>query len=117
MKRASERLFVAAAVVVLIGSLWASEARAQFYFPNRMSVQTRVVPPTRYLDPFGIAQRQAYMINLYGHAMSNVPPYALGYNPYTPYYPYYGSGYSPVYPVTPTPTPYPSNIYFNPYVR
>jgi hypothetical protein len=105
-------MFVMVAAVVLVGSLWASTARAQVIAPRRLGVQTNVVPPSRYLDPFGIAQRQAYQITLYGQAMSNVPPYALGYNPYSPYYyPYY----APVYPVVPVPTPYPGNIYLNPY--
>jgi hypothetical protein len=53
--------------------------------------------PANWYDPFGMSRRAAYNIALYGRAMSQVPPYALGYNPYAaPYYlpsvpgPFYG---------------------------
>lgn len=117
MLNATRRVFVAAAVLVVLGSLWANEARAQYFVPNRFSVTNYSIPPARLYDPFGYAQQQAYLIGLYGKAMSTVPPYALGYNPY----PYYAPMYPPVYPVSPvypvTPAPYPVNPYFNPYGR
>jgi hypothetical protein len=54
--------------------------------------------PYNYYDPYGYTRRAAFNIATYGRAMSYVPPYALGYNPYpqivnTPYAPgpYYGS--------------------------
>jgi hypothetical protein len=51
--------------------------------------------PYNYYDPYGYSRQAAFNIALYGRAMSQVPPYALGYNPYasivnTPYYPTYG---------------------------
>jgi hypothetical protein len=57
--------------------------------------------PYNYYDPYGYSRQAAFNIALYGRAMSQVPPYALGYNPYSavtsvPYYPptpYYGGGY------------------------
>jgi len=59
------------------------------------------------------------LISLYGRAMSTVPPYALGYNPYPVYAPVYPPVYNPVYPpVYPvTPAPYTTNPYYNPYVH
>jgi hypothetical protein len=71
--------------------------------------------PGNYYDPYGFARRAAFNTRLYGRAMAQVPPYALGYNPYGPaviagnsaygggYYggyagsPGYGSGNSPGY--------------------
>jgi hypothetical protein len=38
--------------------------------------------PYNYYDPYGYSRRAAFNIRLYGRAMSQVPPYALGYNPY-----------------------------------
>jgi hypothetical protein len=42
-----------------------------------------------YYDPYGTSRQAAFNIALYGQAMSQVPPYALGYNPYPSgaYYP------------------------------
>src|SRR6516225_7641625 len=56
--------------------------------------------PFNYYDPYGYSRQAAFNIALYGRAMSQVPPYALGYNPYPqimsmPYtpIPLYGGGY------------------------
>jgi hypothetical protein len=51
--------------------------------------------PYNYYDPFGYSRQAAFNIGLYGRAMSQVPPYALGYNPYPQVWstPYYGGGY------------------------
>jgi hypothetical protein len=53
--------------------------------------------PFNYYDPYGYSRQAAFNIALYGRAMSQVPPYALGYNPYPSIvnnpYPYYGTGY------------------------
>ncbi len=43
------------------------------------------VPYTPY-DPYGTARRAAFNISLYGRALRQVPPYALGYNPYPQVY-------------------------------
>jgi hypothetical protein len=86
--------------------------RSGLVFLDSLLLGALVVPavqaqiPANWYDPFGTARRAAYNIALYGRAMSQVPPYALGYNPYpayypTPYYPpymaavaapYYGAG-------------------------
>ena len=57
-----------------------------------------------WYDPFGTARQAAFNISLWGRAMSRVPPYALGYNPYPSYYapyyppyPYLATGSSPYY--------------------
>lgn len=64
------------------------------------------VNPYNIYDPYHYSRQAAFNIALYGRAMSQVPPYALGYNPYpqivnTPYpysppigpYSPYGGGY------------------------
>lgn len=38
--------------------------------------------PYNPFDPYGFSRRAAFNISLYGQAMRQVPPYALGYNPY-----------------------------------
>jgi hypothetical protein len=56
--------------------------------------------PYNYYDPYGYARQAAFNIATYGRAMSFVPPYALGYNPYPPAIvnnPYmYGGGYGTI---------------------
>ena len=68
-----------------------------------------------WYDPFGTARQAAFNIGLWGRAMSRVPPYALGYNPYPSYYapPYY-----PPYPylaTTPAAPYYGGTLATNPY--
>jgi hypothetical protein len=55
--------------------------------------------PGNYYDPYGYSRQAAFNIALYGRAISQVPPYALGYNPYAPAYGYgaYGPYYIPPY--------------------
>lgn len=43
------------------------------------------IPYTPY-DPYGMARRAAFQIGLLGRAYRQVPPYALGYNPYPQVY-------------------------------
>jgi hypothetical protein len=55
--------------------------------------------PYNYYDPYGYSRQGAFNIAMYGRAMSQVPPYALGYNPYpqimnTPWL--YGGGYGSI---------------------
>jgi hypothetical protein len=64
---------------------------------------TVVIPPPVILNPNpylpnGVNLNQyAYNINVLGKAYSQIPPYMLGYNPYTPTY--YGNFYpQPTYP-------------------
>jgi hypothetical protein len=108
------RLAVCAAAVVLAGALGAGKAEAQQIRIRQvapgMTVQTVRVPPGNYLDPYGINRRNAYLIRLYGRAYSQVPPYALGYNPYPT------SGYVPWYvPPAYAPLYNPLLNYYNPY--
>ena len=56
--------------------------------------------PYNYYDPYGYSRQAAFNTALYGRAMSQVPPYALGYNPYPqsmnmPYAPS-GGGYGTI---------------------
>jgi len=94
-----KRLTLAAFGVALLGlMLTAAPAHAQF--GRRIPGTGGTLNPYNYYDPYGYSRQAAFNIGLYGRAMSQVPPYALGYNPYpqivnTPYYPtpYSGSGY------------------------
>jgi len=102
-----KRLTLAAFGLALLGLMLATPpAHAQ-----RPFVAPQIVPggrgipgtggtlnPFNYYDPYGASRQAAFNIALYGRAMSQVPPYALGYNPYPqlvnqPYYPAYGGGY------------------------
>jgi hypothetical protein len=81
MLTAAKRLGTTALACVALLAVAAPAARAQI--------------PVGWFDPYGTARTQAFRIRLWGHAMSHVPPYALGYNPYvsTAYYGGYpGSG-------------------------
>jgi len=77
--------------------------------------------PNNYYDPYGYSRTAAFNMALYGRAMSQVPPYALGYNPYPqimnqPYYPpvgpYMAGGYGGS--IVNNPAGYPSPGYSSP---
>jgi hypothetical protein len=79
-------------------------APAQAQFGRRIPGTGGTLNPYNYYDPYGYSRQAAFNIGLYGRAMSQVPPYALGFNPYPqivnqPYYPpytpgpFYGGGY------------------------
>jgi hypothetical protein len=98
-----KRFTLAAFAFALLAQVLAtSAARAQFY-GGGLSRRSFVpglggtLNPGNYYDPYGYARQAAYNIGLYGRAVSQVPPYALGYSPYaTPYLsqmPSYASGY------------------------
>jgi hypothetical protein len=81
----------ALAFALLAHVLATSPARAQFYGGGLG--RTSFVPglggtlnPGNYYDPYGSARQAAFNIGLYGRAISQVPPYALGYNPYATTY-------------------------------
>ena len=64
--------------------------------PMRVPGAGGTLNPYNYYDPYGYARQAAFNTALYGRAMSQVPPYALGYNPYPPvinYVPSYNYGY------------------------
>jgi hypothetical protein len=75
------------AFALLAHVLATSPARAQFY-GGGLSRRSFVpglggtLNPANYYDPYGYARQAAFNLGLYGRAMSQVPPYALGYNPY-----------------------------------
>jgi hypothetical protein len=86
---------VALGVALLALTLAAAPAHAQLM--RRTPGVGGTLNPYNYYDPYGNSRQAAFNIALYGRAMSQVPPYALGYNPYpqivnTPYYPYYPPG-------------------------
>jgi hypothetical protein len=82
---------VVLAGLVLVGP-WAAEADAQ-----RMAVVPHVLQQgginPNFLLPNGMSLNQfAFNTAVLGQALANVPPYALGYNPYTPAVANYGLG-------------------------
>jgi hypothetical protein len=89
--------FVAFAFALLAHVLATSPARAQLYgggLGRRLSVPGLggTLNPGNYYDPYGYARQAAFGIGLYGRAIAQVPPYALGYNPYAmPYTGGYGT--------------------------
>jgi hypothetical protein len=97
-----KRLTVAAFGVALLALvLAAAPAKAQFggmRAGNRIPGVGGTLNPYNYYDPYGYSRQAAFNIALYGRAMSQVPPYALGYNPYPQMvgnpYPYYPTPYS-----------------------
>ena len=75
-----KRLTVAAFGVALLALvLAAAPAQAQRF---RVPGTGGTLNPYNYYDPYGTSRQAAFNIALYGRAMSQVPPYALGYNPY-----------------------------------
>jgi hypothetical protein len=111
-------VLAAGTLVAALGAGKAAAANAPVYRPG-ITVQNYSVPRANYMDPFGINRMNAYQIEVWGRAMRNVPPYALGYNPYVPpvYY-----NYAPMNPYFPPPVvpplpppPAMANPYFNPY--
>ena len=91
MLHMTRRILAVAGALVLVGSIWTSEARARVFVPRRvnvtrfrpalvrppfrrapvvvpggLNVQTYSVPLSRWYDPFGINQRNAYITGLYG---------------------------------------------------
>jgi hypothetical protein len=73
-------------------ALSAPPARAQriTVMPSLQGFGQRI--PSTWFDPYGTARTTAFNVRLYGRAVSQVPPYALGYNPYA--YGGYGSGFA-----------------------
>src|SRR5690242_7241828 len=105
------RLLLPAAAVIALG-LAAAPAHAQRY---RVPGVGGTLNPYNYYDPYGLNRAAAFNLALYGRAMQQVPPYALGYNPYpSPIinygpvyrYGYYGPGYPTPYSYAPPSTPY-----------
>jgi hypothetical protein len=101
VKRLTLMAFGAALLIVVLA---AAPAQAQRGVPiSQQPHYSGGVNPFNVFDPFGYSRQAAFNITMYGRAMSQVPPYALGYNPYPPiintpypYYPpvgpYYGGG-------------------------
>ncbi len=108
----STRRFVAlaAAAVLVAGVLAAtSQAYPPTYFHRGAVVlpnSTGLVNPNYQIYPGLSINQYAYNLSVLGRAYRNVPPYALGYNPYGTVLNYYGA--SPAY------NPY-AAYYYNPY--
>src|SRR5207248_9731639 len=77
-------------------------------FPPYGVLQSPALPvnPNYYVAPGLTLNQYAYNLSVLGQALSNFPPYALGYNPYPVV-----ANYGPVYNVT----PFASNPFLNPY--
>ncbi len=104
------RRFLIAAAAVTALTLASTPAQAQRY-RYRVPGVGGTLNPYNYYDPYGYSRQAAFNLALYGRAMSQVPPYALGYNPYPPVINYY----SPVVPYGYSyPTPY-YGYYATPY--
>jgi hypothetical protein len=82
-----------ACVALLALAVPAARAQRITVTPSLQGFGQRI--PSTWFDPFGSARTAAFNIRLYGRAISQVPPYALGYNPYSygGYAGGYGSGY------------------------
>ncbi|HJT76157.1 MAG TPA: hypothetical protein VJ739_03055 [Gemmataceae bacterium] len=84
---------LSAAALLVVGTLTAtSHAQARVLWNSN-----RLINPNYQIYP-GLSYRQyAYNMALLGRAYSQIPPYALGYNPYGTYYvnPYASYGYNP----------------------
>ena len=81
--------------LVALGLLGTASARAQspsgrpLFVPSLASQATN---PNPYIAPGLTLGQYAYNTSVMGRALSNVPPYALGYNPYPP-----AINYGPLY--------------------
>jgi hypothetical protein len=96
MSTAKRFLLAATGVALLALVLAASPANAQIRRGFTVPGVGGTLNPGNYYDPYGFSRQAAFNIALYGRAMSQVPPYALGYNPYVPNImtpmPWYGGG-------------------------
>ena len=99
----------AAAAVLLVGAL-TSAAHAG---PPYRTWYGPAVPPAITVYPDVRVQQYAANLAVLGRAYSQVPPYALGYNPYVRRV-YYGA---PVYPTVPYYPAYNPYLYTNPYLN
>jgi hypothetical protein len=129
MSRVKQLTLVATGVALLAVVLAATPAQAQIRRFGAPGVGG-TLNPGNYYDPYGFSRSAAFNIALYGRAMSQVPPYALGYNPYpapiVTSMPWYGGGYGgimnntlgayPGYGGSPGMSPgYGGGGYYNPY--
>lgn len=94
VKRLSLAAFGAALLALVLAVAPASAQIGRGFMGSRIPGIGGTLNPYNYYDPYGQSRQAAFNIALYGRAMSQVPPYALGYNPYPqivnnpmPYYP------------------------------
>jgi hypothetical protein len=102
---------VAIVAVVAIGLATASPARAQSPMRRTVflpSLASQSINPNPVIAPGLTLQQSAYNTAVMGRALSTLPPYALGYNPYPAVV-----NYGPVYPTYPNPY---AGAYVNPYL-
>jgi hypothetical protein len=72
-----------------------AQAQRQFIFAPALGSPGVGVNTNHWLNPYTTLQQQAFNTAIVGSALSTIPPYWLGYNPYPQYatYGYGGSGY------------------------
>jgi hypothetical protein len=101
-----------------VGLIAVPSARAQSGRPLSVpSVTAQSINPNPYIAPGLTLGQYAYNTSVMGRALSNVPPYALGYNPYPTtinYGPLYRT-YSNPYLVVPPSAYYPNYPSVSPY--
>ncbi len=115
------RRFALIAVLTVLGlGLASSNAFAQRRIPGPITIRSAQPINPNYLVAPGLTMRQwAWNTRQYGRAMSSIPPYALGYNPYPQvvnYGPMYGNPYAFTNPYAGAFNPYVyGSFYGNPY--
>jgi hypothetical protein len=139
MKKSLRYLAFAGLAAVLVLAMTESAARAQFrrglpvapvtpattnfLFANRTPIVVPVlgtpgygVNPNPWISPYLTLNQAAYNTAVLGSALSTIPPYWLGYNPYLRFL-NYGPVYTGYTPYTYSYTPYTYNPYiYNPYL-
>jgi hypothetical protein len=72
-----------------------AQAQRQFIFAPALGSPGVGVNTNYWLNPYTTLQQQAYNTAVVGSALSTIPPYWLGFNPYPQYVTYGYGGYSP----------------------
>jgi hypothetical protein len=111
---------LALASVAVVGLLTTASQAANPYQARILTNSMGLVNPNYQIYPGLSINQYAYNTALLGRAYANVPPYALGYNPYVRSYnfgPVYARQYwnPPVYTYNPYAYGYSPYLYANPY--
>lgn len=123
MLKSISHFTLVAGAALLVASVFAAESQAQFRVNpvNRGGLTiyptTGTLPNRNYMvAPYTTLNQYAFNVRTLGRAYSQVPPYALGYNPYPN--PIFVNSYPVVYPNYTTYNPYlysNGNPYTSPY--
>src|SRR5262249_50086950 len=92
MSRVKRLALAATGMALLAVVLAATPAQAQLSRRFGAPGVGGTLNPANYYDPYGSSRQAAFNIGLYGRAISQVPPYALGYNPYVTSMPLWSGG-------------------------